>query len=147
MAVTKMGGLTSVAAAQTIRREVELTSAQILALHTTPIEVIPAPGPGQVVVLDYIVARKPTGTAYGGIASSEDLEFRYTNASGHEIMDIETSGFLDQGSTERRVAGVSEGDYEPVTNAAVVVRLSGAITTGNTSVFLDVYYRVVREPS
>lgn len=147
MAVIGMGGLIDGVSPAKLATHVEITSTEILALHTTPVEVIPDPGDGWMVILDQVVARKPAGTAYGGVASDEDLEFRYTDASGTELMDIETTGFLDQANTQRRVAGVSQGDYIPTTSAPVVVSLPGAITTGDTSVFLDCYYRVLREPA
>ena len=88
-----------------------------------------------------VMAIKPAGTAFASISSSDDLEFRYTDVSGQEIMDVETTGFLDQATAQNRWAPVDDAGRNPVPGAPVVVRLPGAITTGDTDLKLRVYYR------
>lgn len=129
-----------------------ITSAQLLALNATPISIIPAAGAGLAVIPLRALLYKPAGTAYAGIAAGEDLVLKYTDGSGAQCSSVvETTGFLDQTTAQQRVAGMpgatgtTAGDYAPVANAAVVMQLlSGEITTGNTALYVRVWYDVVR---
>jgi hypothetical protein len=127
----------------------EVTSAQVLALFATPIEIIPAPGAGRCVIPRKWMVYKPAGTAYAGIAATEDLVLKYTNASGVQVASpIEATGFLDQATAQTAWAGMkgSADNATPasalaVANAAVVLHmLVGEIITGNTSLFVKVWY-------
>ena len=128
---------------------VQITTAQILALYTTPVEIIPAPGAGRAIIFFGILLTKPAGTAYSGIAGGEDLSITYTDASGHEVARAETTGFLDQTSLQNRYAGHFGADsglsaYTPVVNAAIMIHLlSGNITTGDTALNCIVQYSIV----
>lgn len=129
--------------------DVTISSAQLLALNATPRQILAAPGAGLANVLIDVVAYKAAGTAYAGIAAGEDLSIKYTDASGLEVAEIETTGFLDQATAQTRYAtafraasGISS--ITPVANAALIMMLlSGEITTGNSALKLRVYYRVV----
>lgn len=131
-----------------------ITSAQLLALHATPVEMIPAPGDGFFIRINSWTVRHGTGTAYAGIASGEDLALKYTNASGVNAAGvIETTGFLDQTTAQIRTAGGSSGssagsatpsDITPVNNAAIVANLLvGEITTGNFDLQVLIDYDII----
>lgn len=134
------------------RRVTTVTSAQVLALFGTPITVLPAPGSGIASIIKGVYIYKPAGTAYAGIASGEDLVLKYTNAAGQQVTSvIETTGFLDQTTAQRRYAhpvattGSTAGDITPVDNAAVVLHLLvGEITTGDSPLYVEVHYDEVR---
>jgi len=129
--------------------DVTITSAQVLALFATPIQLIAAPGANQAVIFEGAMVHKPAGTAYGGIAVGEDLAIKYTNASGAELGQAETTGFLDQTTEQTRyirphtaASGVSQ--ITPVANAALVAHmLVGEITTGNSNLIFRLFYRIV----
>jgi hypothetical protein len=129
----------------------EITTAQLLALSATPQTIVPAPGSGFAIVPLRMQLYKPAGTAYGGIAAGEDLVAKYTNGSGAQCSGVvEATGFLDQATAETRMVGMpgatgtTAGSYEPVDNAAVVLHmLTGEVTTGNTSLFVRVWYDVI----
>lgn len=131
-------------------RTVQITSAQVLALNATPVEIIPAPGANKAIIFEGAVVHKPAGTAYAGIAAGEDLAFKYTNGSGLDVGECEMTGFADQTTAQvRYVRPVVQGtapvsSLTPVANAALVAHLlTGEITTGDSPINVRVYYRVV----
>lgn len=133
------------------RASATITSAQLLALNGTPQTVIAAPGAGLAIIPRKVAIHKPAGTAYSGIATGEDLVLKYTNGSGAQCSSvIETTGFLDQTTAQTRVAGMpgsvttTAGDYAPVANAAVVLHLLvGEITTGNSPLYVRLWYDII----
>ena len=134
-------------AAGLIIRAVEISASQMRALNATPHTLVPTPGTGKAIVVEGFAVSKPAGTAFGGIVAAEDLEFRYVNATGLQIAQAETIGFLDSGNERHRWVGafrpaIGNSAINAVNNGAVVVRNSGAIT-GGRSVFIWTYYRVI----
>lgn len=128
-----------------------ITSTQLLALNATGIEVVPALGAGLAAVVTRWTVYKPAGTAYGGIASGEELQLKFTSNSGASVANaIETTGFLDSAAAITAAAGGlgSVGDT-PTTlillaNTKIVCGLlSGEITTGNSPIYVRVWYDIV----
>lgn len=123
----------------------QISSAQILALNATPVQIAPAPGVGRVILVDRILLKMVrTGTAY---ASGGALEFRYTNAAGSKVSaDIAASVVTTGGAgTEfNTVAGVVT-TLTPVANAIIVIdNATGAFTTGTGTAVIEVYYKISR---
>jgi hypothetical protein len=129
--------------------DVTVTSAELLAIFTTPVPIVAAPGANLALVLESVVAHKPAGTAYDGIAAGEDLSISYTDASGLAVAGIETTGFLDQATAQTRHAGAYRAasgisSVTPAANAALVLHgLVGNIATGDSDLLLRIYYRVI----
>lgn len=125
-----------------------ISSAEVLALFATPKTLIPAPGTGLILVPQFAQIHKPAGTAYAGIAAGEDLALRYTNGSGTILMSCETTGFLDQATAQERImtayrAATGVSDVVPTPNAALVMQmLTGEIITGNSPLYVRIFYRL-----
>ena len=126
--------------------DVKVTSEEILALNATPKTIVAAPGAGKLLAfkrallfLDY------NSAAYAGVASGEDWTFKYTNASGAVISTIETTGFLDQTADQVRLSyAASAAEITPVANSPIVLhQLSGEITTGDSPVYIRVFYDIL----
>lgn len=58
---------------------VELTSSQILNLHTTPVEIVPAQGPGNVIVPVSVLAEMEFGTT--AYAAGDTINLQYSGQS------------------------------------------------------------------
>ena len=133
-------------------RVVAVTSAQVLALNGTPVELVPAPAAGYAHVVKDVIVHKPAGTAYAGIAAGEDLVLKYTNGSGAQACGvIETTGFLDQTTAQTRTVGrpgstsTTAADVNPVSAAAIVAHLLvGEITTGDSPLYISVTYDTIK---
>lgn len=130
-------------------RKVILTSAELLALFTTPKTIIEAQGEDTLIEFDSAVVHKPAGTAYSGIAAGEDLAFKYTNASGAQVnTTLETTGFLDQATAQTRITRQIATEYTPVVNSPLVLHmLTGDITTGTSPLVITVFYKVYKNIS
>jgi len=131
--------------------DVTVTSAQLLALNLTPVQLIAAPITGYAIALQGAMFTKIAGTAYAGIAAGEDLAIRYTDASGAIVAEVETTGFLDQATAQMRyvypfVAGATSPVFSvaPVAASPLMLHmLVGDITTGNTDLKIRLWYRII----
>lgn len=126
-----------------------ITSAQLLALNATPQTIVPAAPTGFVNLFLGMALYKPAGTAYAGIAATEDLIAKYTNGSGQQVSAyVEPVGFLDQTTAQLRYVGpvasigtTTAGDVTPL-NAAIVLHLAvGEITTGTGGLIVHTWFR------
>lgn len=131
----------AVPAMQMAARKVTLTSAQILALNSTPISLVPAPGAGRTVIVHGITARLTYNSA--AYATNTTLEFRYTDGSGAKVTADLSALLTATANKNQFVAGVVTA-LTPVTNAAIVVCVpSGNPATGNSPVEITVHYSEV----
>jgi len=103
---------------------IALTSAQIKALFTTPISLIPAQGAGTLVIVDEIILKNTfVTTAYAG---ANALEFRYTNASGAKVSADIASTFINLVATGYAYVRGLVSQLTPVANSAIVVTVPTA---------------------
>ncbi len=132
-------------------KKTTITSAELLALFATPIEIVPAPPSGFTNIFRRAGLYKAAGTAYAGIAAGENLAIGYTDASGLVVSpEIETVGFLDQTTAQMRwvekrsVAIAVVGDINPTVDAILVLKLEDAeIITGDSDLIVWCYYDIV----
>lgn len=124
-----------------------LTAAQIKALFTTPITLIPQPGPRAVIIVESITARLVyAGTAYAG---ANNLEFRYTDAAGTKVTVDMAAAFINSAASAYDQAPGITTEFAPIagdsgTNGAIVVCVPTANPTlGNSPITFVIHYRVV----
>jgi hypothetical protein len=124
-----------------------ITTAQVLALNATPIELVPAPGAGYYVeVVNVHLWLDYNSAAYNGVAAGEDIAIKYDDASGTIIASVETTGFIDQTNDEHRVlapTGTALHASIPEGNQPIVIHLlAGEVATGNSPIKFEILYRV-----
>ena len=129
---------------------VTITTAQLLALNATPIEVIAAPGAGN--FIDFLGATiwyDYNSAAYAGIAAGENLVFRQTDGSGAVVSsEVETTGLLDATADVivkcAPLSDVAVGSYVIADNKKIVLHLLvGEVTTGNSPLKIKIQYRIM----
>lgn len=121
-----------------------ISSAELLALHTTPKTLVSAPGASKALVLDSAVFFLDyNSAAYADIAAGDDLNIRYTDGSGAVAGTLETTGFLDLSADAYSVVQTPAGSIILPANAPLVASLAGAITTGDSPLAVRVFYRIV----
>jgi hypothetical protein len=124
--------------------EVEISSAQILALFTTPKTLVAAPGAGKVLeFISLLLAYDYLTTAYT-IGAATNLQVKYTDAAGAAVSTTQAvTGMIDQATDQLRSLDKLEVSVTPVANAALVLTLAVANPTlGIGTIHAKVAYRV-----
>ena len=142
-------GLGTSGAARLNNVRITLTNAQVLALNTTAVTVIAAPGAGYVIdVLDGMLIFNYTG-AYT-VGANDDLRLWYTDrGTGPAASNvIETTGFLDATADTIWAFSGTPDDTNPTANTLVAIQNTSGVVFGggnaSNQVFVDVTY-VVRQ--
>ncbi len=122
-------------------KRTELTSAQVLALNTTPIALVAAPGAGYGIVVHRITGAVDYNSA--AYATNVTLEFRYTDGSGTKV--TADQGALINATADKVVtcAGIEAATVVTANAAVVVCAATGNPATGNSPVSFDVEYTIV----
>ena len=122
---------------------VRLPTNQVRGLNGTARALVDAPGAGLALVPISLRARMLGTTAFGGIASGENIILRYKGTTAARAT-LEPTGFLDQTDLPSRVVScVSEAAaYATEENADLELSNSGAITLGGPVLFTLTYHVV-----
>ena len=122
---------------------VSLTAAQIIAMGTTPVQLIAAPASGKCIIVDNISFKMTTtATAFTGGGA---VEFRYTNASGTKVTaDIASTVITAAaGVSFTNVRGI-EASLTGTVDAAIVIRnATAAFAAGTGSAVVTIDYHIV----
>lgn len=137
------------------RLDFTLTQAQIQALHTTPIELIPAPGAGSAIIPMFISLYKQSATAYGG---GGEVKLLYTGQeAGIDVFGIgggvpaqDLAAMLTASGLNYMNANVvpemnSGTPYltSAVNNKGIKIRAGGAFTGNGGTVKGTIFYSIV----
>lgn len=124
---------------------VTLTAANIIAMFTTPVSILPAPGTGKVIVVDAIfVQTKPGGTNFTG-GGAVDLVYHGTATIPHT--GTVTAAQIQSGTAKYVYLGPNTSgaiDLSAVANVGLdVTNATAVFAAGNGTVIVTVWYSVV----
>jgi hypothetical protein len=123
------------------RAVVAISSAELLAMFYTPKELVAPASDNYILVLGIMVTYDYSSTAYTIGDTNVDLYFSYTDESGQQIGNIETTGFIDQTSDQVRYLPAGATEITPVINAPIVCWLSQEdVTAGDGDLSVEVFY-------
>lgn len=126
---------------------VPLTSAQLLALFTTPVSLVAAPGAGKFLeFLGAFVFYRYGTAAYASVAGT--LTANYTNAAGVATSTaLAATGLFDQVTDQFRTFKQKSTDVAIAENTPLVLSLSTAnMTTGDGLAYVQISYRIQDKP-
>lgn len=135
-----------VVAGKIYETEVEISSAELLALATTAKELVAVPGTNKVLEFVSVVIKYIAGSAaYVEPSAPDEMVVQYSG--GQDVCaEIDTTNFIDQTNNEIRTARANLGttvDMEALKNTSLVLFNSGANwTTGNGTLNVRTVYRI-----
>lgn len=128
-------------------KDVSLTVAEIKALRATNVEIVPATEAGSgFAIIPIAASLKFTAGSEVLTESTDNLALLYHGSN--EIMEIESTGFIDQATDQNRYQEMAEAVRTPEENLAIDLDNNGdGEIAGNASddcaLDIRVYYRVV----
>lgn len=133
-------------------RTVKIPTAQMLALNTTPVQIVPAPGSGLLIVPSLMVATLVfNSAAYSTNSSGASLKYG-TAGAGTSVGMTLTQGFLQSSSgTNIQVVQASTTAYSPSNSSDVnapltLIAATSDPTTGDSDLYVRVYFQIVAVP-
>ena len=129
--------------AEVVNHEVTLTAAQVLALNTTPVDLLPAPSDGYKHVVLGVYASKPAGAFAGGAAVSVN----YKDSSNTLVATIPAAHFTAAAADTRwatRPAQSGTPAAQAIPADGIDVSVATAFTGTGAAVTLTVRYVDVR---
>lgn len=133
-------------------RTVKIATASVLTLNSVPIQIVPAPGSGMLVVPTMMIASLVYGTAtYATNASGATLKYG-TAGAGTSTGFTLSQAFLQSstGTNVQVVNQASSATYLPATTdynvPLTLIAATSDPTTGDSDLYVRVYFKVVTLP-
>lgn len=126
---------------KTYTADVTISPAEMLALNATPKTLVPAPGAGKMIELKRVEFFLDFEASPYTVAGGNDLSLEYSG--GGQILQVETTGWLDQSSDQRRCAHHGDQHAVGVNESVALKMLSGEISVGDSPLKCRVDYRIV----
>jgi hypothetical protein len=121
--------------------DVSMTSAELLAIFTTPKTLLPAAANFAYMVTGMYAVMTFGTAAYE--AGSQNLELHYTNAAGTLLLSL-TNAFLETASSAKAYVEKAEAQVVPVVNAPLVLCAPSANPTlGDGTLKVRVFFHVL----
>jgi hypothetical protein len=121
-----------------------LSTAQVEAMHGTPITIVPAPGAGLVLIVDSIVVQtKPGATQFtgGGVVT---FPYHGTSVLAHGASDDIAAAVINSATgTVNQMSAVGAAIQPPSNTGLDITNASAAFATGNGSLVVTVNYHVI----
>jgi len=135
-------------AGKILERRVRVSSAEILALATTPKELVPAPGTDKILEFISATIKHNAGTAYAEPDPADDCYIRYSGGQQCSA-DIDSTNFLDQTDDEIRIIPFNVAamaitvDLEALKNTALQLHNPDSnLITGTGTLDIRISYRI-----
>lgn len=132
-------------------RTVKITTAQVLAMNTTPIQIVPAPGVGKILIPTVLVASMVYNSAtYSTNSGGAALKYG-TAGAGSSPGIVITQAFLQASSgTNLIVVRGAATAYLPATTdynvPLTLIAVSSDPTTGDSDLYVRVYFQILTVP-
>ena len=121
---------------------VVLTAAQIEAMNGAPVNIIPAPLAGQVVVPDqFVIQTKPGGTNFTGGGA---VTFQYHGTSINPHAGNLAAATVNSGTASVNVLAPPSAAYQPPAATGIdITNGTAAFATGNGTLVVTAYYSII----
>jgi predicted RecA/RadA family phage recombinase len=121
---------------------VTLTAAQILGMNAVPVNILPAPAAGQVIVVDqFIVQTKPGATPFTG-GGAVSFQYHGTTIVPHSA-NIPAATITSAAASENVVPPPTGVIQPPTATGIDITNATGAFAAGNGSMIVTVFYSII----